>query len=81
MSTFLTIVIITVLMLVILTVVGVATQNYEEAETHCKSLGMELYAWVPDGQGLTCRGLENEQVTLIKFQRVNEKYYIVKEVN
>jgi len=53
---------------------------YNESENYCESIGMELAGWVPSGQRLTCRVLENEQVVKIKFEKVSGKYYPVKEV-
>ena len=81
MSKILTIVIIVLTVLISITVIGTTIQTHEESKEFCENIEMELYGWVPDGVVLTCRGIENEQIILIKFQRVNGKYYPVKEAN
>ncbi len=57
----------------------VIIEPYIASENQCKNFNMELDGWTPGGQHLTCKTLENEYVIKIRFEKINGKYYPIKE--
>ena len=81
MSELVSIAILIVVALFAFVVITNTMQIYEESENFCENIGMELKGWLPGGYSLTCRGLQNDEITEIRFEKIDGKYYPVKGAN